>query len=65
MTTSEDAEENEKREDPLLRIHVLGPLEIAWPSTDLAFPQERLQGHDDTRHGAACRRVVCVSGPLS
>jgi DNA-binding SARP family transcriptional activator len=44
MTVIESAEDKRNQEGTLLRIHVLGPTDIQWPSSGLPFPKERLQG---------------------
>ena len=44
MTTLEGAEENGNSQCPLLRIYVLGTLDIQWPGINIPFPRERMLG---------------------
>jgi DNA-binding SARP family transcriptional activator len=46
MTGSEEREEQPPNnpKGSLLQIYVLGPFDIQWPSMDMPFPKERLQG---------------------
>ena len=44
MITIEGAEDKRNSKTPLLRIYVLGPLDIQWPNMNMPFPRERLQG---------------------
>jgi DNA-binding SARP family transcriptional activator len=61
MITIEGAEDKGNCQNPILRIYVLGPLDIQWPNMNIPFPKERLQGR-----GAAPALgllKVCISRP--
>ena len=44
MITIEEAEDKGNSKTPLLRIYVLGTLDIQWPNMNIPFPKERMLG---------------------